>query len=317
MQTPDFIAWMLESDLPSIRYLTLTRLLNHPETDESVQAARRAIMETGPVPAILAKQAANGAWQGEKSFYTPKYTSAHWSMMLLDELAADGQDPRIQRGIDFMLTTTETAMQENVVKGTQGWSCFWANLLHYAARCDRADDPRLQPIIDYLVRDLAEGRCACIHNGNLACAWGAARTLWGLAALPVRAPAVEAAIERGLEFLLDSYHLTEADYPSSGQPHALWSQLSFPLFYQADILFVLRVAAELGALDHPGARPALEWLANRRHSDGRWKGSNPFRSRTWGGIAGVHDVDRWVSLQAAIILQSAGMLRYDRASNGL
>ncbi len=315
MQTPDFVDWLLDSKLPSIRYLTLTRLLHHPETDDSVQAARRAILETGPVPAILAKQADNGAWQGDKSFYTPKYTSAHWSMMLLDELAADGQDPRLQQGIDFMLTATHAAMQENINNGTQGWACLWANILHYAVRCNRADDSRLQPIIDYLVRDLGEGHCACRSNANLACSWGAARTLWGLAALPVRSPAVETAIERGLTFMLDSYHLTEADYPSSNRPSPMWQKLNFPLFYQADILFTLRVVADLDALDHPGARPALEWLATLRKPDGRWKGTNPFQSRTWGGIAGAQEVDRWVSLQAAVILEAAGMLSYDRVSN--
>jgi hypothetical protein len=306
MQTPDFIDWLLQSDLPSIRYLTLTRLLNQPQTDQSVQASRRAIMETGPVPVMLAKQAENGAWQGDKSYYTPKYVSAHWSMMLLDELAADGQDPRIQRGLDFMLADSQKKIEDHIEQGWYGWSCFWANILHYAAHCGRTEDPRLRPIIDYLVRDLAEGRCACDINADLPCAWGAARTLWALAALPVRSPAVETAIERGLTFLLDSYHLTEADYPSSNRPSALWWKLNFPLFYQTDILFVLRVVAELGALDHPGARPALEWLANLRKPDGRWKGASPFRSRTWAGVAGSQDVDRWISLHAAVILQLAG-----------
>lgn len=307
MQTPDFVDWLLETPVPSIRYLTLTRLLNRPETDESVQAERRAIMQTDPVLTILAHQTPNGSWQGDRSYYTPKYFSAHWSMMLLTELAADGQDLRLQRSIDFMLADTQARIEDNISKGGYGWSCFWANLLRYAAHCDRVDDPRLQPIIDFLVRDLGEGRCACGINDDLPCAWGAARTLWALAALPIRSPAVETAIQRGLTFILDSYHLTEADYPTKNRPSPMWQKLNFPIFYQADILFTLRAVADLNALDRPGARPALEWLANQRQPNGRWKGTNPFRSRTWKGIAGSQDVDRWVSLHAAVILQKAGI----------
>jgi hypothetical protein len=305
MPTPDFADWLLQSELPSIRYLTLTRLLGNPESDAAVKAARRAIMETGPVPAILAKQTANGAWEGDSGFYTPKYKGVHWTMMLLDELAADGQDPRLQRAVDFMLAATQARMNEYIDNNFYGWSCLWGSIVRYAAHCGRAADPRLQPMIGYLVKDLGEGRCACDINADLPCAWGAARTMWGLAALPNPSPAVKTAIETGLTFLLDSYHLTEADYPASNRPSKMWWKLNFPLFYQADILFTLRVVAELGALDRPGVRPALQWLSGQRQANGRWKGTSPFRGRTWGGIAGARDIDRWVSLHAAVILQSA------------
>jgi hypothetical protein len=79
--------------------------------------------------------------------------------------------------------------------------------------------------------------------------------------------------------------------------------MNFPLFYQADILFVLRVLAELGALDRPGARPALEWLAARRTANGHWRGTSPFGSRTWPALAGREETSRWVSLQAAAVLE--------------
>ncbi len=85
----------------------------------------------------------------------------------------------------------------------------------------------------------------------------------------------------------------------------MWLRLNFPLFYQADILFVLRVAAELGALDHPGAGPALAWLAARRRADGTWHGTSPFRGRTWAALADREETDRWVTLHAAILLDAA------------
>jgi len=112
----------------------------------------------------------------------------------------------------------------------------------------------------------------------------------------------------GTEFLLEKDRLIKANYPTPGKIHPIWFRLNFPLFYQADILFVLRVMAELKALDHPGARPALEWLVSRRAKRGYWRGINPFARRTWSVMSDPEETSRWVSLFSGIILQRAGML---------
>jgi hypothetical protein len=108
--------------------------------------------------------------------------------------------------------------------------------------------------------------------------------------------------------LLEEHSLMQANYPTSegGHIHEVWSRLNFPLFYQADILFVLRALADANALDRPGAQDALGWLAQRRRPDGRWSGASPFRQRTWRAIGDRGETDRWVSLQAATVLKQAG-----------
>ena len=58
---PDLLAddptdWLLEEDNPSVRYHALRSLMELPEDDRQVVAAQRAIMESGPVPVILAAQ---------------------------------------------------------------------------------------------------------------------------------------------------------------------------------------------------------------------------------------------------------------------
>jgi hypothetical protein len=301
----DFEAWLLAASTPSIRYRTLRRLLDRPEVDPEVVRARRAMRARGPIPAILAGQSTDGNWRGERGYYTPKYTSTHWSMLLLAELEAD--DPRLSRGADFMLGATGENLDRAQERGECGLSCFWGNLLRYSLRAGLADDPRLRAVVDYLVRDAMEGGWRCEHAYGLPCAWGAARGLWGLAALPMahRPAEVDQAIKVGLTFLLERHLLAEADYPASGATNPLWFRLNFPLFYQADILFVLRVLGDLGALDHPGAQPALAWLAGRRAKNGRWRGASPFRRRTYTALGSREEADRWVSLQAAILLRQA------------
>lgn len=303
MLDSDAISWLLAARTPSIRYLTLRRLLDRPRADPEVQAGWRDMHTTGPIPAIMSGQTRAGNWIEERSYYTPKYKSTHWSMLLLTELAADGSDPHLQRGAAYMLAATHDKLQRSLERNAHGLSCFWGNLLRYALHAGCAGDGRVQAIIVYLAHDAGEGwRCA--YNDEQPCAWGAARALWGLAGLSNRhrsAPA-EAAIARGLSFLLEDGNLTDGDYPCQ-RVHPLWRRLNFPLFYQADVLFVLRVLAELGALDHPRSRPALEWLTARRLPSGRWRASSPYRRRTW-DLGEREETDRWVTLHAGMVLRN-------------
>ena len=317
MSDSELTHWLLTAHTPSIRYLTLRHLMGRPEGNPDVREAWQAMKDTGPIPEILAEQTVAGHWAGERSYYTPKYTSTHWNM-LLAELSADGADPHLLRGAAFMLSATQGELGQAISEGRHGLSCFWGNLLRYTLHCSQADDPRVHAIIRYLAHDALEGGWRCRHNDGLPCAWGAARALWGLAALPVRQRSlqVEAAIQSGLAFLLETHRLTKADYPTSGRVHPLWLRLNFPLFYQADVLFVLRVLAELEALDHPGAQPALAWLVARRRPHGRWRGSSPFRRRTWAGLADPEETDRWASLHTAMTLQQADKFAGKESSGG-
>ena len=312
MQDHEFVTWLLDAKTPSIRYRTLTDLLGYPAEDARVTQARQALMTSGPVPAILARQTESGAWGGEHSYYTPKYISSHWSMLLLTELDVEGDDPRFRQGVRHMLAATADASSWRLASHLPGLSCFWGNLLRYACHAGMADDAQVERVVTDAVRGLQAGPCRCVHNDGYACAWGVVRTLWGLAAIPQarRMPDIDQAIQQGVEFLLGSFRLVEADYPTpnGGRVHPLWFKLNHPLFYQADILFTLRVVEVLDMLDHPGAQAALDWLAQQRGRNGRWSGSSPFRQRTWRELGDREETGRWASLHAARILQRAGRL---------
>jgi len=310
MTEQNFIQWLMKTQIPSIRYQTMHYLLDLPDTDAEVQAAWESMKTCGPIPSILAEQSESGSWLGEHSYYTPKYTSTHWSMLLLEELDADSRNPHLQRGANFMLQATSKSLERHLESDAHGLTCFWANLLRYALHCGLADDPRLAAIIALLVNDALHVEWRCEHNHEMPCAWGAARTLWALATIPVdqRSLDVQAAIQSGLVFLLEEHDLLKADYPTplGDSTHPLWYRLNFPLFYQADILFVLRASSELGKLSHPSAQKALEWLQERRSANGQWRSASPFRQRTWKSLGDHQETNRWVSLQAALILKSAG-----------
>ncbi len=61
--------WLLETDNPSVQYLTLTDILERSEDDPQVKRAKMQIMETGVVPKVLAKQRNESYWEAPEDFY--------------------------------------------------------------------------------------------------------------------------------------------------------------------------------------------------------------------------------------------------------
>ena len=69
----DPTAWLLEKENPSVRYFTLLDILDRTQDDADVLSAKRSIMETGKVPAILKKQSSTVYRDDYPKFYTNKY----------------------------------------------------------------------------------------------------------------------------------------------------------------------------------------------------------------------------------------------------
>ncbi len=271
--------WLLGSNIPSIRYRTLVDLLECPPDDERVMQARQEIMSSGPVPVILSGQSNSGKWKKDHDYYTPQFFSTHWNMTLLAELDVDGQDPRFQRGVEYMLKASAPELDLPEEARKRGFACFWGNLIRYSLHAGRAADPQLQKIIQRMEWNLVENASRCCHNGGLPCTWGLVRNLWGLAIHPAigQDPRLDEAIQAGTHFLLDSYNLDKADFPrrKGAAKNPLWYQLNYPLYYQVDILFVLGVLDELGRLNHPSTAAALDWLESRARSAGPLGGCQP------------------------------------------
>ena len=300
-QYSDVMPWLLDLESPSIRYWTLTLLLNHSPDHAEVKEARQQIMQYGPAAEILKHYAGKGQWEGERSYYTYKYTSTHWQLLLLAELAADGTDERISAACQRMV--------EDVVRESRSvvWPCFHGNMIGYLHALGNAGDERVRAFEKELTHSIVQNNCKCEINGDLACAWGAARAIWGFSRIPPtdRAPHVEKAIDHAIKFL-GRHEIQRGDYPSSGTRHRLWDRLNFPLFYQADILFILRTLADLDRLDDkPAFGQAVEWLEDRCRNDGRWNCSSPYRRQTWSPLEKHGRPSKWATLQALHVIKTA------------
>jgi len=293
--------WLLEPESPSVHYWTLTKLLDRTEGDVEVIETHRAIMERGPAAEILSHYAGHGRWEGERSYYTYKYTSTHWQLLLLAELAADGQDERIAAACRRMIDQVYGEDRSTV------FPCFHGNLIGYLHALGHGQDERVGQFETELARAGTAGEWRCNINGDLPCAWGVARALWGFGRIPNGGSSgvVQEAIESGVRFL-GRFELCKGNYPSSGPRHKLWDRLNFPLFYQADVLFALRALADLGRVNEkPAFRNALEWLQARRRDDGRWNGASPYGSRMWTQLEPRRRPSKWVTWQALYAIKAA------------
>ena len=97
------IDWLLEDDNPSVKYFTLIDLLGKPVNEKDVLTAKEQIMKTGVVPKILVKQEPDGYWGIPEKFYRSKYKGTVWTLIILAELFADGNDKRIKNACEFIL----------------------------------------------------------------------------------------------------------------------------------------------------------------------------------------------------------------------
>ena len=303
----DPVPWLLERSDPAVRALTLRHLLDRGPRDAELREARQDAMSSPPISTILKRQRPEGAWPGPdlKQWDASKYKGTHWSNLLLVEYGADPNDPRVRRGARWILDALGNPKASGldwIFGRDHGVSCFTGSVVRYVAAAGYGTDARLEPLVQRLVGESKKYDAACYINGEQPCAWGYARLVWGLAALPetARPREVQRTLRRGVEFLL-SYRVERGRYPTDTAPSYLWRQLSFPLFYQADVLFVLRALDAAGAIDDDRAQPAIGWLLARQDERGRWGGRSPYAARMPSRV----DASKWVTLQACTILKHA------------
>ncbi|MBA4380676.1 MAG: nitrogen fixation protein NifH, partial [Anaerolinea sp.] len=181
------IEWLSEKENPSVRYFTLRLLLDRPEDDPEVQAARRAIMQSEPVQKILAAQEAEGYWGKPGDGYTPKYQSTAWQILFLAEFSADGQDERVRRGCEYWLSQAQSAKHGGFAPLIY---CLNGNMIWALTALGFGSDERVARAVDWLTGmitgDLPHTGSyswpgfGCGANDKLPCAWGAVKSLRAL-----------------------------------------------------------------------------------------------------------------------------------------
>ena len=309
---PDFLAddptdWLLEEDNPSVRYHALRSLMELPEDDRQVVAARHAIMESGPVPVILAAQHDDGYWVKPGTGYSPKYQGTVWQLMFLAQLAADGSDGRIAKTCEYVLTNSRAKNGAFSVTGVPSVAidCLNGNLIHAFYSLGWGRDERVQQAVGQLCAAISRKHFECAANAKLPCAWGAVKALKAFSAMPSgeRTGEVKSATKEAAAFLL-SRNLVVADYPCPERVSSTWLKFGFPLSYSTNVLEALHVMAELGYGAQPGLNDAVRFVLSKQDSQGRWKMESSLNGKMWVNIEARGKPSKWVTLQALQTLKN-------------
>ena len=331
--------WLLTHDEPVVRYLTMRDLLGlSPDTPELLAACQLAHRQ-GPIANILEHMHPEGYWQKPGPGYSPKYRSTVWSLILLAQLGAtvDG-DERVAQACSYYLDQAVTGTGHITYNGAPGgtFDCLQGNMswalleLGYAAPGHW--DPRLEAAFDWMARTVTgDGiasqkdkttteryyayQCgpdfACGANNNQSCAWGAGKVMLAFSSLPLerRTPQIEAAIRRGVDFLL-GVEPTTAAYPTPNNipPSRNWWKFGFPVFYVTDLLQLADSLVRLGYGADPRLAATLELIRGKADAQGRWPLEYHYASKTWGSYGRAGQPNPYVTLRALRVLRSTQMV---------
>lgn len=319
--------WLLEPSNPSVRYFTLVDLLGRPADDPQVQAARVAIMESGPVPRILAKQREEGTWGKPEDFYLrSKYKGTAWSFILLAELGADGADPRVQRAAEFLIERSQDASSGGYAYRSIHAAadpeallpCLTGNLVWSLQRLGFAGHPAVRKGLEWIAAyqrfDDGDGgapqgwpygrfeKCWGRHT----CMMGVVKALKALAEAPAgeRTPEAQAALERGVEFVL-RHHVYKRSHNPAQPANPDWSTFGFPRLWRTDALEILEILARLGVRD-PRMEEAIRLVQAKRDSQDRWLLERSYAGRMQVELEREGQPSKWVTLSALRGLISMG-----------
>ena len=323
------LPWLLDDAAPAVRHLALRRLLDRPADDPEVAAARGAAMDSNPIAAFLAEQRPEGWWGKPGAGYGPKYASTVWSLIFLDQMGADGGDPRVRLACEYVLQHTQTAnggfgavaALGRVPAPSSVVHCLTANLIRALAGFGWLDDERVQRAVEFEAAAITgeggfkfnhsylpgPGFC-CGANDRLPCAWGATKAVLALARVPVerRSAPAQRAVDAGVEFLL-SRDPVVADYPmgyGATKPNGSWFKLGFPSGYVTDVLQVLEALCEAGAAGDPRLGHAIEWLLSQQDAEGHWANNYAYHGKMVATIDRPGLPSRWVTLRACSVLKA-------------
>jgi hypothetical protein len=329
----DPLEWLLEPDArqPAVRYFTLRDILGRKAHDPEVRTARDAAMSSGPIPKILAAQEPDGYWLKPGAGYAPKYKSSVWQTIFLAQLGADGANPQVKAGCEYVLNHSLARNGNFSVNGSPSGfiHCLAGNLASALIDLGWLEDKRLQASIEKQARFITGDGMAtvdakdtterfyaftpgpmfiCYPNGGLACAWGAVKALNALGKVPPakRTPVTERAITQGIEFLL-SHDPAVADYPfASGKgPNPNWFKFGYPIGYITDMLQNLEVLAALGQARDERLNNALELVLGKQDASGRWKLEYSLNGKMWTTVEELGRPSKWITLRAIRVLKAA------------
>ena len=281
--TMDPIAWLLDSD-PSIRWQTMRDLTG--ASPSAIADERARVAREGLGAAILARQAADGAWrQPDSPAQTPVWLTTLFTMLLLRAAGVDPADPAVESA----MVRLETGVRWN--DRDCGWElrpphtggntffegevepCINGGALALGAYFGRPNDALARRL---LAEQLSDGGWNCeapksavsSFHTTICVLEGLLEYQRAIGPTSPITPQIAAARQRGHQYLLQRSLFRRR---STGEvAHPAFLELAFPPRYRYDILRALDYFRSANLPPDPRIDEALHMVESKRQPDGRW-----------------------------------------------
>jgi hypothetical protein len=281
-------------------------------------------MTSDIVNRILAKQNEDGSWGVPEDFYVrAKYKGTVWNIILLAELGADGNDKRIRKTVEFILTISQDrqsggfAYQASKDGGyhSKVIPCLTGNMVFSLLKFGYFEDQRVQQGIEWLTKyqrfddgiEIAPKGWPYdkFQNcyGKHTCHMGAIKALKALAEIPFdkRTKAVKGNISEGAEYFL-KHHLYKRSHNLSELAKPFWSRFGFPLMWNTDAMEMLCILVKLGYRDER-MQDAIDLMLSKQNEQGRWIMEKSYNNRLLVSVEKDGKPSKWLTLNALRVLK--------------
>jgi len=304
------IRWLLDSD-PAIRWQAL-ELIGAPA--DEVATARARVATDGAGARLLALQGVDGRWGG--ATWNRGWNSTMHVLMLLRDMGLDPASDQARRAVGLVRDRVTwqgcgpPEADENGFFEGEIEPCINGQVAAVGAYFGQD----VEDLVDRLLAEqLADGGWNCeAENGSTRSSFNT--TICVLEALLAheraggKKPEVTAARLCGQEYLLER-HLFRRKSTGEVIEHdrkggAVWTRFAFPTWWHYDVLRGLEYLRSAGAAPDPRAAEAIDVVASKRDSDGRW----PLETQYPGAMPvetdeGEGRPSRWNTLRALRVLE--------------
>ena len=331
------VEWLLQSEDPSVRYFTLTDILDKQKDSPEVEKTRKLIHRGPKVCTLIDGQQSDGGF-GVHPYQ--KWTGAHWRLVSLVELGIpQGFRPAVRATnlvLNWLLGEAHVRNVPQIDGRYRRCASQEGNALAVCSRLGIARDPRVRRIAESLVEwQWPDGgwNCDRREEANHSSFNESLSTLWGLVEYyhATDDKRVAESAEKAAEFFLRHRLFRSCRTGEVRQPETFHSkvhrsihsftELHYPLYWHYDILQALTILHRAGKLADPRAEEAIDLVESKRGEGGRWRPEGYYwslkrKTRARLAVSNVEIVNwgrggpnEFVTLNALRVLKDAGRFR--------
>lgn len=285
---------------PSIRYQTMRDLLD--ASPEDIRREQQEILRQGWGKSLLDLQEEDGTWS--HAFYSPKWTSTFYTLLLLMRMGADAQAPSLKKACLVLLDKGfyEKDGGINYWKTWKQGECCVTGMLLSMLCYFRIEDERIHSMRDYLTaQQMADGGWNCeSYRGAVHSSFHT--TLSVLEGLREYGKVYgEREQGRAMDFLLEHKLYQSSRTSEPVDPKML--KMTFPPRWHFDILRCLDFFQESDIPKDPAMQPAMDILLSRQTEEGFWKQEQNYTGKTFFVMEKCGSLSRWNTLRALRVLK--------------